>query len=243
VSLPIMASMNGSSAGAWLGYAPLLEQAGADAVEINLYAVSTDLHDSSGDVEQRIETLVHTLKHLVHIPVAVKLAPFYTALASLVARLADQGADGFVLFNRFYQPDIDVETLDVLPNLRLSTSGELLLRLRWLAILADRVPVSFAATGGVHTALDGIKALLSGAHAVQLVSAVLQQGPQHFQVMEQGLRHWMTRHQLESIDAFRGMVSVARAANPAHLERTGYLRVLQSWQHALPVQDAGLMAG
>jgi dihydroorotate dehydrogenase (fumarate) len=243
VSLPIMASMNGSSAGAWLRYAPLLEQAGADALEVNVYAVSTDLHDASPAVEQRIETLVLKLKQLVHIPVAVKLAPFYTALASLAARLADMGAGGLVLFNRFYQPDIDVETLDVLPNLRLSTSGELLLRLRWLAILSERVPVSLAATGGVHTVLDGIKALLSGAHAVQLVSAVLQQGPQHFRLMELGLRDWMTRHQLESIDAFRGTVNVARAANPSHIERTGYLRVLQAWRHALPVQDAGLMAG
>jgi dihydroorotate dehydrogenase (fumarate) len=243
VSVPIVASMNGSSAGAWLSYAPLLEQAGADALEINLYAVSTDLRDSALAVEQRIETMVRTLKQLVQIPVAVKLAPFYTALASFAARLADGGADGLVLFNRFYQPDVDVETLEVLPNLRLSTSGELLLRLRWLAILSERIPVSLAVTGGVHTVVDGIKALLCGAHAVQLVSAVLQQGPQHFQTMERGLRYWMTRHQLDSIDAFRGIVSVARAPNPAQLERTGYLRVLQSWPSALPVQDSGLMAG
>src|SRR5262249_16222328 len=167
----------------------------------------------------------------------------YTALANLAARLATAGADGLVLFNRFYQPDIDIETLEVLPNLRLSTSGELLLRLRWLAILSERVPVSLAVTGGVHTVLDGIKALLSGAHPAQLVSAVLQEGPQHFRMMEQGLRHWMSRHQLDSIEAFRGIVSVARCANPTHFERTGYLRVLQSWHRAVPGQEPDLMIG
>jgi dihydroorotate dehydrogenase (fumarate) len=243
VSIPVIGSMNGSGVGEWLQYAPLMEQAGASAIEVNVYALSADLRTSALDLEQRIETLVQRVKRLVRIPVTVKLAPFFTALAHSAMRLAAAGADGLVLFNRFYQPDVDVETLEVLPNLRLSTSGELLLRLRWLAILAERVPVSLAATGGVHTTLDGIKALLSGAHAVQLVSAILQQGPQHFRTLETGLRYWMTRHELDSIETFRGLASYARAANPAPLERTGYLRVLQSWPNVLAIQDYGLMAG
>jgi len=243
VSIPVIGSLNGIGTGDWLRYAALIEQAGASALEVNAYYLSTDVHDSPTNVEHQIETLVQHLNRSVGIPIAVKLAPFHTALASLAGRLAAAGADGLVLFNRFYQPDIDVETLDVLPNLRLSTSGELLLRLRWLAILSERVPLSLAATGGVHTVLDGIKALLSGAHAVQMVSAVLQQGPQHFRTMVGGLRQWMTRHQLESIDAFRGIVSFARSTNPAYFERTGYLRVLQSWRHAIPSQDHGPMTG
>jgi dihydroorotate dehydrogenase (fumarate) len=243
VSIPVIGSLNGIGTGDWLRYAPLMEQAGASALEVNAYHLSTDVHDSPINLEHQIETLVQRLRQSVGIPVAAKLAPFHTALAGFAGRLAAAGADGLVLFNRFYQPDIDVETLEVLPNLRLSTSSELLLRLRWLAILSERVPLSLAATGGVHTVLDGIKALLAGAHTVQMVSAVLQQGPQHFRTMEGGLRQWMTRHQLESIDAFRGIVSFARSANPSYFERAGYLRVLQSWRNAIPSQDAGPMIG
>jgi dihydroorotate dehydrogenase (fumarate) len=243
VSVPVIGSLNGVGADGWLEYAPLMEQAGADALELNVYYLSTGLDDSPLSIEHQIETLVHNLKRLVHVPLAVKLAPFYTALPSLAARLAAAGADGLVLFNRFYQPDIDVDTLEVLPNLRLSTSAELLLRLRWLAILSERVPVSLAATGGVHTVLDGVKALLSGAHAVQMVSAVLQQGPRHFRVMEQGLRQWMTRHRYDSIDAFRGRANLMRSTNPAYFERTAYLRILQTWPHAVPVQEPSLVVG
>lgn len=242
VSIPVMGSLNGIGADGWLSYAPLMEQAGANALELNVYYLSTGLQDSSLSIERQIETLVRSLKGLVHIPVVVKLAPFYTALASLAARLAAAGADGLVLFNRFYQP-VDVETLEALPNLRLSTSAELLLRLRWLAILSERVPVSLAATGGVHTVLDGVKTLLSGAHAVQMVSAVLQQGPQHFRVMERGLRHWMAQHQHDSIDTFRGRLNLTRCTNPAYFERSAYLRILQSWRHAVPVQEPGLVTG
>jgi dihydroorotate dehydrogenase (fumarate) len=243
VSIPVIGSLNGMGTGDWLRYAPLMEEAGAAALEVNAYHLSTDVNDSPVNVERQIETLVQRLKQSVGIPVAAKLAPFHTALASFAGRLAAAGADGLVLFNRFYQPDIDIDTLEVLPNLRLSTSSELLLRLRWLAILSERVPLSLAATGGVHTVLDGIKALLSGAHIVQMVSAVLQQGPQHFRTMEGGLRQWMMRHQLESIDAFRGIVSFARSTNSSYFERAGYLRVLQSWRNAIPSQDPGPMIG
>lgn len=230
VSIPVIGSLNGFGADGWLSYAPLIERAGADALEVNVYYLSTGTQDSSTDIENRIETLVRTLKGLILIPLAVKLSPFYTAFANLAVRLDAAGADGLVLFNRFYQPDIDVETLDVLPNLRLSTSAELLLRLRWLAILSDRVGASLAATGGVHSTLDGVKALLSGAHAVQMVSAVLQQGPEHFRIMEQGLRHWMGKKHYASIETFRGVLSLKRCTNPAYFERSNYLRILHTWR-------------
>jgi len=229
VSVPVIGSLNGIGADGWLKYAPLIEQAGADALEFNVYYLSTGLHDSAVDIETQIETLVRRVKGSIRIPVAVKLSPFFTAFASLAARLEAAGADGLVLFNRFYQADIDIDTLEVLPNLQLSTSAELLLRLRWLAILSGRVHASLAVTGGVHTVLDGVKALLSGAHAVQMVSAVLQQGPQRFRVMEQRLRQWMVRNHYDSIDAFRGRLSLKDYSNPTYFERANYLRILRTW--------------
>jgi dihydroorotate dehydrogenase (fumarate) len=229
VGVPVIGSLNGTRADGWLESAPLIEQAGADALEVNLYYVAAAPQDVPAEIEGDIEAVVRRVKELVHIPVAVKLSPFYTAFASLAARLDAAGANGLVLFNRFYQPDIDVDTLEVLPNLRLSTSSELLLRLHWLAILSDRLKASLAAVGGVQTVTDGLKALLSGAHAVQLVSAVLQQGPQHFRQMEEGLGQWMARHEYGSIDAFRGRSSLRRIVNPSAFERVNYLRVLQAW--------------
>ena len=222
VSIPVIGSLNGTGSDGWLEYARLMQDAGADALELNVYEVAGSIQDSPFVIEQRIESLVRTVKHSIHIPVAVKLSPFYTAPANLASRLAEAGADGLVLFNRLYQPDVDVETLALLPNLQLSTSTELLLRLRWLAILSGRLSVSLAATGGVHTVLVGIKALLSGAHAVQMVSAVLQHGPRHFDEMTQGLRQWMHRHGYESVAAFRGRMSLARATQPGDLERMAY---------------------
>jgi dihydroorotate dehydrogenase (fumarate) len=229
VSIPVIGSLNGVGADGWLTQARLIEQAGADALELNVYYLSTGLQDSPIEIEKRVETLVRHLKERIRIPVAVKLSPYYTAFANLAGRLDAAKADGLVLFNRFYQPDIDVETLEVLQNLRLSTSAELLLRLRWLAILSTRVQASLAATGGVHTALDGIKALLSGADAVQLVSAVLERGAQHFRLMEQGLRDWMARHEYDSIEAFQGRLNLGHCLNPAHFERENYQRILHSW--------------
>ncbi len=183
------------------------------------------------------------LKAQIRIPLAVKLTPFYTAFAGLAGRLEAAGADGLVLFNRFYQWDIDVEALEVRSNLRLSASAELLLRLHWLAILSDRIKTSLAVTGGVHTVLDGTKALLCGAHAVQMVSAILQHGPRHFRHMEQGLRHWMARHEFDSIDAFRGRLNLKESTNLAYFERLSYLRILQTWPEAVEVQDPGVSTG
>lgn len=229
VSIPVIGSLNGVGTGGWLEYGPLIEQAGADALEVNLYYLSTGPEDSSLDIERHLEKTIGAFQASMRIPITVKLSPFYTAMANVATRLAAAGAAGLVLFNRLYQTDIDVDALTTVPNLHLSTSAELLLRLRWLAILSGRVRASFAASGGVHTSLDGVKALLSGADAVQMVSAILQQGPGHFRVMEQGVRSWMTRHQFDSLDAFRGRLSLRQYANPSEFERTNYLRMLQTW--------------
>jgi dihydroorotate dehydrogenase (fumarate) len=229
VSVPVIGSLNGTGGDGWLQHARLIEEAGADALELNVYYLSTGVRESSLEVETRIESLVRKLKELIRIPIAVKLSPFFTAFGSLAVRLDRAGADGLVLFNRFYQPDVDIETLDALPNLHLSTSAELLLRLRWLGILSEHVKGSLAVTGGVHRAIDGIKAVLSGAHAVQMVSAVLQQGPEHFREMRQGLSYWMTRHQFESIEAVRGVLNLRRFGDPTQFERRSYMRLLQSW--------------
>ena len=229
VAIPVIGSINCCGPDGWLTFAPLLAEAGADALELNVYSLSTDPAESPRDAEHAIERLVADVKSLIRIPVAVKLAPFYTAFASFASRLDKAGADGLVLFNRFYHPDIDVDTLEMLPNLKLSTSAELQLRLHWFAALFERVNATLIATGGVHTALDGVKALLSGAHAAQMVAAVLQQGPQHFRTMEDGLRYWMSRHHFNSIDEFRGRASQTRHMEPAEVERANYREILQAW--------------
>jgi dihydroorotate dehydrogenase (fumarate) len=239
VSIPVIGSLSGTGNDGWLSYAKLMEDAGADAIELNVNRVAGSLHDSPDAIERRIEELVSTLKSMIRVPVAVKLSPFYTALTSLASRLALAGADGLVLFDRVHQPDIDVETLELMPNLRLSTSLELPVRLRWLANLSGRVPISLAASGGVHTPLDGIKALLSGANAVQIVSAVLQQGPRHFQVMTEGLQQWMQRHDYDSVGSMSGRMNLASAADPGDIERMAYLRILQSWPRATPESGVG----
>jgi len=230
VAIPVIGSLNSIGAGdGWYTYAPLLEQAGADAIELNVYNLSTGPDDSSQDIERHLDTFVRNVKARTRLPVAVKLSPFYTAFASLASRLDAASADALVLFNRFYESDIDIESAEMRPNLRLSTSAELLVRLHGTALLAGRVRASLAVTGGVHTVSDGMKALLAGAHAVQMVSAILQQGPQHFRLMEEGLRYWMAKHRYDLVEGFRGRASLSRYANPAHIERMNYLRILQSW--------------
>jgi dihydroorotate dehydrogenase (fumarate) len=229
VSVPVIGSLNGVGTDGWLTYGRLIEEAGADALELNVYYLSTGVRDSSANIEKRIESLVRKLKGLIRIPIAVKLSPFFTAFGALAVRLEAAGADGLVFFNRYYQPDVDIDTLETLPNLHLSTSSELLLRLRWIGILSEHVKISLAVTGGVHSVMDGIKAVSSGAHAVQMVSAILQQGPQHFREMEQGLSSWMTRHKYDSIDAVRGTLNLRRYGDPTHFERAGYFQMLHSW--------------
>jgi dihydroorotate dehydrogenase (fumarate) len=242
VAIPIIGSLNGVGPDGWLAYAPLIEQAGANALELNVYYLATNRQDSASRIERHLCALVRKLKARIRIPLAVKLMPFYTALASLAGRLEVAGADGLVLFNRLYQSDLDVETMEPRSNLRLSTSSELLLRLHWLAVLSGRLNASLAVTGGVHTVLDAVKALMSGAHAVQMVSAILQQGPQHFRHIQQGVRDWMARHEYDSIDSFRGRLSLSQCPTLC-FERLNYLRILQTWPNAVQVQDPALSAG
>jgi dihydroorotate dehydrogenase (fumarate) len=230
VGVPVIASLNGASAAGWLEYARLIEQAGAHALELNVYYVATDPEETSDVVEQRVVDAVRIVKQAVAIPVAVKLSPYYSSLARLVRRLDDQGADGVVLFNRFYQPDIDVDALEVVPRLHLSQATELLPRLRWLAILSGRVRASLAVTGGVHTGLDAVKAVMAGAHAVQMVSALLREGPGHLRRVREDLATWLAEHEYDSLRQMQGSMSLERCPDPAAFERGNYMRVLQSWR-------------
>lgn len=229
VRVPVIASINGTRRGAWIDYATSLEAAGADALELNTYELATDPDESAADVERRVlDVLASVLAH-VRLPVAVKLSPFYSALPHLVRELERTGAAGVVLFNRFYQPDLDVEALEVTPSLRLSDPSELLLRLRWLAVLSARSPLSLACSGGVHGPLDALKAVLTGAHAVQLTSALLQRGPEHLGVVLAGLRGWLEEHGYASLRQAQGSMNLARCPDPRAFERANYVRVVNGW--------------
>ncbi len=237
VGIPVIGSLNGTTAESWIAFSRLIEQAGADAIELNLYEVVTDLAMPGAAIEHQLTHLVADLKRYLKIPIAVKVSPFFSAFANLAGQLDKAGADGIVLFNRFYQPDIDVTTLAPLPQAELSTSAELRLRLRWLAILYGRVRPSLIATGGVATADDGIKALLAGADAVQVVSAILRHGAGYFSVLRDGLERWMEQHQLQRLDDVRGRASLQQTADPAAFERANYIRVLQSWKTDSGIAD------
>ena len=229
VQVPVIGSLNGTTGESWLKYARMIEEAGADALEVNIYEVVTDLDVPGVAVETMLRDLVTDLKRALRIPVAVKLAPFFSAFGNLAKRLDEAGADGLVIFNRFYQPDIDIRDMTVGPNLELSRSAELLLRLRWLAILHGRVRASLAVTGGVETPSDGIKAVLAGAHAVQMVSAILRHGVAYFATMREALVRWMEWHQLTALDQVRGRVSLRQVADATAFERANYIRALHSW--------------
>lgn len=230
VKVPVIGSLNGTSPAGWLDYAKLIEQAGADALELNVYYLATQSWETSEAVERRALDGLKTVKAAVKIPVAVKLSPFYSSLAHLAKQLDDAGADGLVLFNRFYQPDLDVEELEVVPSLKLSDSSELLLRLRWLAILSGHFKGSLACSGGVHTPLDAIKAVMAGAHAVQVVSALLQRGPAYLATLRDGMASWMEEHEYASLDQMQGSMSHQNSPNPQALERANYMRILQGWK-------------
>jgi dihydroorotate dehydrogenase (fumarate) len=227
VSVPVIASLNGISTSAWIEYATKCKEAGADALELNVYFLSTDPEESGETVENRVVEVVRTVKGAVKIPIAVKLSPFFSSLPNLAKQLDESGADGIVLFNRFYQPDIDVEELEVVPKLRLSTSAELLLRLHWLAILSGRVGLSLGATGGVHSALDAVKVVMAGAHGVQMVSALLKNGPEQLRAVHDEMASWMEQHEYESVDQMRGSMSLLKSPDPAAFERVNYVRLLQ----------------
>jgi dihydroorotate dehydrogenase (fumarate) len=230
VGIPVFASLNGSTPGGWIEYARLMAMAGADALELNLYRISTDPETNSGWIEHQAVETVREVKKAVTIPVAVKLSPFYTAFAHLARGLDGAGADGLVLFNRFYQPDIDPEELVALRTLHLSDSSELLLRLHWLAILSGRVRASLAATGGVHTALDVVKATMAGAHVTQMVSALLMHGPAHLRAVLSDLAAWLQEHEWDSLAGMRGNMNLSRVPDPDAYERANYMLILQGWR-------------
>ena len=228
VKVPVIGSLNGTSAAGWLNYARLIQDAGADALELNFYHVATDPAESGASLEQRLLDVVRAVKSHVIIPVAFKLSPFFSSIANLAQLLDTAGADGLVLFNRFYQPDIDPEALAAVPRLQLSDSSELLLRLRWLAILSGRVRASLAATGGVHTSLDAVKAVMSGAHSVQIVAALLTHGPMHLVKMRRELGHWLEEREYESLRQAQGSMSLRRCPDAEAFERGNYMKILQT---------------
>lgn len=229
VGIPIIGSLNGVSLGGWTRYARLIEQAGADALELNVYFVPTDPFLSSAEIEQSTVDLVRDVKLSVDIPVAVKLSPFYTNFAGLAHRLAEVGADSLVLFNRFNQPDFDLDTLEVVPRPLISHDGDgeaLRLPLRWIAILHEQVPIDLAATGGVHTAQDALKLLMAGADVTMLASALLRHGPNHLRTVRADLLAWMEEREYESVSQLRGSMSRHRVTEPAAFERAHYVRTV-----------------
>jgi dihydroorotate dehydrogenase (fumarate) len=229
VAVPVIASLNGTHVGPWIEYGRHMQEAGAHALELNLYTLPTDPSVEAAAVERGECALIEALCARVTIPVAVKLSPFYSSLPSFLADAEGAGARGAVLFNRFYQADIDIEALALTRELHLSDRSELLLRLRWLAITSPRTALSLACSGGVHMAEDVVKAVMSGAHAVQVVSALLKHGAAHLADLLEGFRHWGEAHEYGSVDELRGSMNLARCPDPAAYERANYLHLLQSW--------------
>ena len=230
VRVPVIGSLNGTTPQGWLSYAHLIEEAGADAIEINFYHVATDARETGADVERRLLEVVRLVKDAIKIPVAVKLSPFFSSIPHLAQQLDALGADGLVLFNRFYQPDIDPEALETTPRLHLSTSSEVLTRVHWLAILSGRLKASLAASGGVHTGIDALKTIMAGAHAVQVVSALLQEGPQRLGGILGELGRWLEEHEYDSLRQAQGSMSLLRCPDPEAFERGNYMRILHSWR-------------
>jgi len=230
VAVPVIASLNGTTPESWLRYARLIEQAGADAIELNFYHVAIDPTEDGPTVERRVIDIVAVLKESVALPLAVKLTPLYSSLPHLAAALDRIGADGLVLFNRFYQPDIDPERLEATWHLTLTDSSELGLRLHWIAILAGRVKASLGITGGVHDTIDAVKAIMAGADGVQLVSELIALGPVRIHMIREEFAEWATAHGYTSLREMQGRVSVQRGQEPAAFQRGNYVRLLQAAQ-------------
>jgi len=233
VNIPVMGSLNGVSTGGWIEYARKIQDAGADALELNLYYLPTDVNLTSTQLEDNYLKLVSDIRAKVRIPLAVKLAPFFTALPNFASRLVEAGADGLVLFNRFYQPDLDLENLEVVPNLVLSNSDELRLPLRWIAILYGKVKADLALTSGVHTSEDAIKAIMAGANVAMTTSALLKRGTNAIQQILIGMEEWMTEREYVSVQQMRGSMSQGAVAEPAAFERANYMKVLNSYNPEL----------
>ena len=230
LSIPVIGSLNGSSPGGWTRYAEKMQAAGADAIELNTYFLSTDASVSGADVENRMVEVVREVSGAVSVPVSVKLSPFFSSIPNLAQRLVDAGAGALVLFNRFYQPDIDIEDLEVVPNLRLSSVEELRLRLRWLAVLSGTITTDFSCTGGAHNATDVIKSVMAGANTVQLVSALLIHGADHVKRTLEAMEFWMTEHDYEGIGQMHGSMNLAKTPDPGAYTRANYMKMLDSWE-------------
>ena len=227
--VPVIPSLNGYTPGGWTQIARQLEDAGADAIELNIYFLATGLEDTSTEIEKRYIDLVASVSGIVSIPVAVKVSPYFSAMANMAARLARAGASGLVLFNRFLQPDILLDELEVAPHLVLSTSDELRLALRWIAILRGRVPASLAATGGAHTPEDVLKLLLAGADCVMIASSLLHHGPAHVAALVNSVEKWMTEREYASVEQMKGSLSQQACPDPAAFERVNYMKALTSY--------------
>ncbi|HKP10715.1 MAG TPA: dihydroorotate dehydrogenase-like protein [Blastocatellia bacterium] len=230
VSIPVIGSLNGVSTGGWIEYAGMIEEAGADALELNVYYIPTSGYLTGAEVEYLYTDILHDVKNSVEIPVAMKLSPYFSSMANMAQRLYEGGAEGLVLFNRFYQPDLDLESLEVVPSLRLSSSDDLRLPLRWVAILYGRVPVDFAVTSGVHTYQDVLKALMAGAKVTMMASELLQKGTRRIGEVLAEMRRWMSEHEYESVAQMIGSMSQQHVVEPAAFERANYMKVLASYR-------------
>lgn len=234
VDIPIIGSLNGTTPGNWVNFARQIEEAGADGLELNLYAVTTNPDISGAEIEYNDLAVVQAVCRAVRIPVAVKLSPFFSNIANMVKRFDDAGASAMVLFNRFYQPDIDLETLEVRPNILLSTPQAQRLPMRWIAILYGQIRADLASTGGIHSGKDAVKMLLAGATITMMASALLKHGIGHLSVVENELRQWMTEHEYESVTQMRGALSQRHAEDPSAYERAQYMKALTYYKAALP---------
>jgi dihydroorotate dehydrogenase (fumarate) len=239
--VPVIASLNATTSGGWVRYAGLMQEAGADALELNLYHLAADPTRTAADMEALDLELIAAVRDAITIPLAVKLSPYYSALASFARQAVERGADGLVLFNRFYQPDFDLETFEVVPRLELSLPSELRLPMRWTAILRPQLgpAVSLAASSGIHGGTDAVKALMVGADVAMTTSALLHHGPEHLRTIEGELVAWMTEHEYESVDQLRGSASAAAVEDPSAFERANYMRTLRSWTTPRDAARAG----
>lgn len=229
VGIPIIASLNGSSAGGWIQYARQIQQAGADAIELNIYYIPADMELTGTEVEKTYVDILKAVKAEVSLPVAVKLSPFFSSFANMARRLDDGGADALVLFNRFYQPDINLETLEIQPNILLSTPMAMRVPLRWIAMLYGRLKANLAATSGIHRATDVLKMLMAGADVTQLCSVLLRHGAKQIGVIEKDLNTWMEQHEYESVTQLKGSLSQKNCADPGSFERAQYMRAISSF--------------
>lgn len=231
VDIPIIASLNGATLGGWTQFAKQIEQAGADAIECNVYFLPTGMDQTGEQVEKVYIDILRAVKNSVRIPVAIKLSPFFSSMANMAKGLDEAGADGLVLFNRFYQPDIDLDNLELRPNVLLSTPQELRLPLTWIGILYGRVKANLAATSGIHYAEDVVKMLMVGASATMMCSILLREGPQHLTFVEQQLEQWMADHEYESVHQMQGSMSQMRCSDPSAFERAQYMRAVKGIEH------------